>query len=107
MGVDRIDAAILRTRQESITNLYQSRSGGRPDRCSRTNRSISRDGTCRQAVEVDRIDAAVLAKELTEIYSTPTPKGWLEPKKVSNLYWSIGLIVCFAIAEGPIFIPGA
>ena len=33
------------------------------------------DGTYRQAVEVDRIDAAVLAEELTEIYSTPTPKG--------------------------------
>ena len=39
-----------------------------------------------QVVEVDRIDAAVLAKELAEIYSTPTPKGWPEPKKVSNLY---------------------
>ena len=39
------------------------------------NRGISHDGTYRQAVEVDRIDAAVLAEELTEIYSTPTPKG--------------------------------
>ena len=38
-------------------------------------------------MKVDRIDAAVLTEELTEIYSTPTPKGWLEPKKVSNLYW--------------------
>ena len=28
-----------------------------------------------QAVEVDRIDAAVLAEELVKIYSTPTPKG--------------------------------
>ena len=28
-----------------------------------------------QVVEVDRIDVAVLAEELTEIYSTPTPKG--------------------------------
>ena len=37
-------------------------------------------------MEVDRIDVAVLAKELTEIYSTPTPKGWPKPKKVSNLY---------------------
>ena len=36
--------------------------------------------------EVGRIDAALLAKELTEIYSTPTPKGWQEPKKVSNLH---------------------
>ena len=36
--------------------------------------------------EVDRTDAALLAEELAEIYSTPTPKGWPEPKKVSNLY---------------------
>ena len=35
-------------------------------------------------MEVDRIDAAVLAEELTKIYSTPTPKGWPEPKKVIN-----------------------
>ena len=56
-------------------------SGGRPDRCSHTNRGINHDGNYRQAVEVDQIDAAVLAEELTEIYSTPTPKGWLEPKK--------------------------
>ena len=26
-------------------------------------------------MEVDRIDAVVLAEELAEIYSTPTPKG--------------------------------
>jgi hypothetical protein len=32
-------------------------------------------------VGVDRIDAAVLAEELTEIYSTPTPKRWPELKK--------------------------
>ena len=50
------------------------------------NRGINHDGTYRQAVEVDRIDAAVLAEELTEIYSTPTPKGWPEPKKVIDLY---------------------
>ena len=36
--------------------------------------------------EVGRTDTALLAEELTEIYSTPTTKGWLEPKKVSNLY---------------------
>ena len=36
--------------------------------------------------EVGRTDAALLAEELAEIYSTPTPKGWPEPKKVSNLY---------------------
>ena len=37
-------------------------------------------------LEVGRTDAALLAEELTEIYSTPTPKGWLEPKKVIDLY---------------------
>ena len=37
-------------------------------------------------MEVDRIDAAVLAEELAKIYSTPTPKGWPEPKKVIDLY---------------------
>ena len=33
--------------------------------------------------EVGRTDAALLAEELAEIYSTPTPttKGWPEPKK--------------------------
>ena len=62
-------------------------SGGRPDQCSRTIKSISHDGTYRQAVDVDRIDAAILAEELTEIYSTPTPKGWPKPQKVNNLYW--------------------
>ena len=35
--------------------------------------------------EVGRTDAALLAKELTEIYSTPTPKGWHGAKK-SKLY---------------------
>ena len=37
-------------------------------------------------MEVDRIDASILAEELAEIYSTPTPKGWPEPKKVIDLY---------------------
>ena len=46
-------------------------------------RGINHDGTYRQAVEVDRIDAAVLAEELAEIYSTPTPKAWPELKKVN------------------------
>ena len=56
-------------------------------------------------MEVDRIDAVVLAEELAEIYSTPTPKGWPEQKKVSNLY----LINCVSltIVGGPIFISGA
>ena len=35
--------------------------------------------------EVERIDAALLVEELTEIYSTPTPKGWHGAEK-SNLY---------------------
>ena len=59
-------------------------------------------------MEVDRIDAAVLAKELAEIYSTPTPtpttKGWPEPKKVNNLYWID--CVFFYHSRGLIFIPG-
>ena len=68
------------------------------------NRGISHGSTYRQAVEVDRIDVAVLAEELVEIYSTPTPKGWPEPKKVNNLYW----IDCvFYNSRGVIFISGA
>ena len=35
--------------------------------------------------EVDWIDVALLVEELTEIFSTPTPKGWHRAKK-SNLY---------------------
>ena len=31
--------------------------------------------------EVGWTNAALLVEEFTEIYSTPTPKGWLEPKK--------------------------
>ena len=31
--------------------------------------------------EVGRTDAALLAEELAEIYSTPTPKGWHRAKK--------------------------
>ena len=31
--------------------------------------------------EVSRTDAALLVEELTEIYTTPTPKGWHEAKK--------------------------
>ena len=61
------------------------------------NRSISHDGTYRQAVEVDQIDVAVLAKVLAEIYSTPTPKGWPEPKKVNN--WYLIGCVSFTIAR--------
>ena len=32
---------------------------------------------------VDRTDAALLVEELTEIYSTPTPKGWHRAKKLN------------------------
>ena len=35
--------------------------------------------------EVDRTDAALLVEELTEIFSTPTPKGWHGAEK-SKLY---------------------
>ena len=31
--------------------------------------------------EVGQTDAALFAEELTEIYSTPTPKGWHGAKK--------------------------
>ena len=49
-------------------------------------------------------DATLLAEELTEIYSTPTPKGWPELKKVKNLYWID--CVFFYNSRGLIFIPG-
>ena len=48
-------------------------------------------------MEVDQIDVAILAEELIEIYSTPTPKGWLEPKKVNN--WYLIDCVSFTIAR--------
>ena len=35
--------------------------------------------------EVDQINAALLVKELAEIYITPTPKGWCEAKKVKTV----------------------
>ena len=35
--------------------------------------------------EVSRTDATLLVEELTEIYTTPTPKGWRKAEK-SNLY---------------------
>ena len=35
--------------------------------------------------DVDRIDVALLVEELTEIYSTPTPKGWREAEKVKTI----------------------
>ena len=55
--------------------------------------------------EIGQTDAALFVEELGEIYSTPNPKGWPEPKKVSNLY----LIDCVSSynSRGPIFIPRA
>ena len=55
--------------------------------------------------EVGWTDVALLAEELAKIYSTPTPKGWLEPKKVRNLY----LIDCvsFTIVGVQYLYPGA
>ena len=45
--------------------------------------------------EVDRIDASLVVEELTEIYTTPTPKGWHKAKKVICIDW---LDVFFTIA---------
>ena len=36
-------------------------------------------------LDVGRTDVALLVEELTEIYTTPTPKGWRKAEK-SNLY---------------------
>ena len=55
-------------------------------------------------MEVDQIDAAVLAEELTEIYSNPTPKGWLEPKKVIDFVFD--WLMIFYNSRGLVFIPG-
>ena len=43
----------------------------------------SHDGTHRQAGGRS-IDAALLVEDVIEIYSTPTPKGWREAKKVNT-----------------------
>ena len=45
--------------------------------------------------EVGQTDAALLAEKLAKIYSTPTPKGCLEPKKVNDLY----LIDCVSLQQ--------
>ena len=60
----------------------------------------SRDGTHTQA-EGRSVDAALLVEELVEIYSTPTPKGWCETRKI------IVLIDWLSVynGRGPIFIP--
>ena len=38
-------------------------------------------------LEVGRTNAALLVEELTEIYTTPTPKGCVKPKKVIGIDW--------------------
>ena len=45
--------------------------------------------------EVSQIDVALLVEELTEIYTTPTPKGWRKAEKVICIDW---LDVSFTIA---------
>ena len=40
---------------------------------------------CTDKSLVSQIDAALFVEELTEIYTTPTPKGWREAEK-SNWY---------------------
>ena len=54
--------------------------------------------------EVGRTDAALLTEELTEIYSTPTPKGWhgAEKSKLYLIDW-----MSFYNSRGSIFILGA
>ena len=54
-------------------------------------------------LDVSRTDAALLAEELAEIYSTPTPKGWPEPKKVNDLYLIDRVLYN---SQGSIFIAG-
>ena len=36
-------------------------------------------------LEVYRIDTTLLVEELVKIYTTPTPKGWCEAKKVIGI----------------------
>ena len=53
--------------------------------------NTSRDGTHRQA-RGRSADAALLVEELTEIYITPTPKGWREAKKVKTDFdWCVDI----------------
>ena len=50
---------------------------------SSTDLFLSRISLLNFGVNTSSQDAykSLLAKELTKIYSTPTPKGWQEPKK--------------------------
>ena len=42
--------------------------------------------------EVSRTDATLLVEELTEIYTTPTSKGWREAEKVICIDWLDALL---------------
>ena len=42
--------------------------------------------------EVGRTDAALIVEELTEIYTTPTPKSWREAKKVICIDWLMSFL---------------
>ena len=56
----------------------------------------SHDGTHRQAGGRS-IDAALLVEDVIEIYSTPTPKGWREARKVIVLIdWYVDLLITIA-----------
>ena len=53
--------------------------------------NTSRDDTHKQAGGRS-VDAALFAEELTEIYSTPTPKGWRGAEKVkTNFNWCVDI----------------
>ena len=51
--------------------------------------------------KVDQTDAALLVKELAEIYITPTPKGWREAEKVKIVLmdWEM-----FTIGHNPLYL---
>ena len=48
--------------------------------CSLTSNNISRDGYSQTSQRSGHLMQPCLPKELVEIYSTPTPKGWRKPK---------------------------
>ena len=52
--------------------------------------------------EAGRTNTALLVEELVEIYTTATPKGGCEAKKIIGIDW----LDVFYNSRGPIFIPG-
>ena len=55
---------------------------------------ISRDEYSQTNQRSNLTDAALLIEELIEIYSTPTSKGWREPKsKGTGLCWSLEMSI--------------